>query len=114
MLTNLPPFGRHDVEALCTGTAYRFRMPKTIQLHAPITYYSLAVPTDCKMMSSDADDRAQPSGLVSVPADPHDAVAKRQPTSRCSIHDLSPGAKQSQLVRWYMPPLQVPVMKDGS
>jgi hypothetical protein len=68
-------------------------MPKTIQLHAPITYYSLTVPTHCKMMSSEADDRPRPSGLVSVLADPHDPVAKRQPTSRCGIHDLSPGAK---------------------
>ena len=39
-------------------------------------------------MSSDADDRPQPSGLVSVPADPYNSVA-----GRCGIHDLSPGGK---------------------
>ena len=81
-------------------------MPKTIQLHAPIAYYSLTVPTHCKMMSSDADDRPQPSGLVSVLADPHDAIANAS-LRAAAVFTLSPGAKKSHLVRWYVPPFTV-------
>jgi hypothetical protein len=69
---------------------YPVGVPKIVQLHASITYYPLAVPAHLKLMSSDAGDRAKAGGLVPLFADPHDAVTKRQPTSRCGIHDLSP------------------------
>jgi len=67
-----------------------FHMSKVEQMRAAIARHGSAVPTHLDLMCGDADDCAQTGGLVVVLADPDDAVAYRQPTSHCGIHDIPP------------------------
>jgi hypothetical protein len=70
--------------------ANELRMSKVVQLRAAIAPRGFVLPKYLNLMSSDAGNRAPSAGLMIVLAGPDDAVAQRQPTSHCGIHDDAP------------------------
>jgi hypothetical protein len=70
--------------------ANELRMSKVVQLRAAIAPRGFVLPKHLNLMSSDAGNRAPSAGLMIVLAGPDDAVAQRQPTSHCGIHDDAP------------------------
>ena len=72
------------------GSEDEICVSQILQLHAAIACPGPAVPAHLDRMGGDAGDRTRSGGVSGLPADLHDAIAQRQSTRHCRIHDDFP------------------------